>query len=120
MPYLRYHFPVSYVVHSLPHVIRIFLPWPSSVQFSRSVVSNSLQPHESQHPRPPCPSPTHLYVIPSIFTNITIYIQNNSLAFLNIVLKTMCSQIFYMSYFPSTFLKIKLQNMSPDSLKRIG
>ena len=30
----------------------------SSVQFSRSVVSNSLPPHESQHARPPCPSPT--------------------------------------------------------------
>ena len=30
----------------------------SSVQFSRSVVSDSLQPHKSQHPRPPCPSPT--------------------------------------------------------------
>ena len=30
----------------------------TSVQFSRSVVSDSLQPHESQHARPPCPSPT--------------------------------------------------------------
>ena len=30
----------------------------SSVQFGRSVVSDSLQPHESQHARPPCPSPT--------------------------------------------------------------
>ena len=30
----------------------------SSVQFSCSVVSNSLQPRESQHARPPCPSPT--------------------------------------------------------------
>ena len=30
----------------------------SSVQFSRSVMSNSLQPHESQHARSPCPSPT--------------------------------------------------------------
>ena len=30
----------------------------SSVQLSRSVVSNSLQPHESQHARPHCPSPT--------------------------------------------------------------
>ena len=29
-----------------------------SVQFSHSVVSNSLQPHEPQHARPPCPSPT--------------------------------------------------------------
>ena len=30
----------------------------SSVQFSHSVVSDSLRPHESQHTRPPCPSPT--------------------------------------------------------------
>ena len=30
----------------------------SSVQFSHSIVSNSLQPHELQHARPPCPSPT--------------------------------------------------------------
>ena len=29
-----------------------------SVQFSRSVVSDSLQLHESQHARPPCPSPS--------------------------------------------------------------
>ena len=29
-----------------------------SVQFSRSVVSDSLRPHESQPARPPCPSPT--------------------------------------------------------------
>ena len=31
---------------------------PDSVQFSRSLVSDSLQPHEPQHARPPCPSPT--------------------------------------------------------------
>ena len=30
----------------------------TSVQFSRSVVSDSLQPHELQHARLPCPSPT--------------------------------------------------------------
>ena len=30
----------------------------SSVQFSRSVVSYSLRPHERQHARPPCPTPT--------------------------------------------------------------
>ena len=30
---------------------------PHSVQFS-SVASDSLRPHESQHARPPCPSPT--------------------------------------------------------------
>ena len=35
-----------------------------SVQFSRSVVSNSLPPHESQHARPPCPSPT-----PRVYSN---------------------------------------------------
>ena len=40
----------------------------SSVQFSCSVVSNSLRPHETQHTRPPCPSPTpgvHLNSCPS-------------------------------------------------------
>ena len=30
----------------------------SSVQFSRSVMSDSLRPHQLQHARPPCPSPT--------------------------------------------------------------
>ena len=29
-----------------------------SVQFSHSVVSDSLRPHQSQHARPPCPSPS--------------------------------------------------------------
>ena len=28
----------------------------SSVQFSRSVMSDSLRPHELQHSRPPCPN----------------------------------------------------------------
>ena len=32
--------------------------------FSRSVLSDSLQPHESQHTRPPCPSPT-----PRVYSN---------------------------------------------------
>ena len=39
---------------TLPTKVRLV----SSVQFSRSVVSDSLWPHESQHTRPPCPSPT--------------------------------------------------------------
>ena len=30
----------------------------TSVQFSHSIVSNSLRPHELQHSRPPCPLPT--------------------------------------------------------------
>ena len=32
--------------------------WLRPVQFSHSVVSDSWRPHESQHARPPCPSPT--------------------------------------------------------------
>ena len=36
----------------------------SSVQFSCSVISNSLRSHESQHTRPPCPSPT-----PGVYSN---------------------------------------------------
>ena len=38
--------------------ISIYYVQFSSVQFSRSVMSNSLRPHESQHARPPCPSPS--------------------------------------------------------------
>ena len=34
------------------------LSWCTSAQFSRSVVPDSLQPHELQHTRPPSPSPT--------------------------------------------------------------
>ena len=37
----------------------------SSVQFSCSVVSDSLQPHGLQHTRPPCPSPT-----PRVYSNV--------------------------------------------------
>ena len=33
-------------------------PFSNSAQFSHSVMSDSLQPHEPQHTRPPCPSPT--------------------------------------------------------------
>ena len=43
---------------TLRAVFTCFFGYFNSVQFSRSVVSNSLRPHESQHTRPPCPSPT--------------------------------------------------------------
>ena len=68
-----------------------------SVQFSRSVVSDSLRPHEPQHARPPCPSPTPgvlsfesvmpsnylilsrpLLLLPSIFPSIRVF--SNELA----------------------------------------
>ena len=48
-------------------IVYLFIPllkgrhWGSfsfSIQFSRSVVSDSLRPHDPQHARPPCPSPT--------------------------------------------------------------
>ena len=56
-------FPMSYISHIY---LKLKLIWNwffhrlqfSSVQFSHSVVSDSLWPHESQHARPPCPSPT--------------------------------------------------------------
>ena len=49
-------------------LISIILIVFCSVQFSRSVVSDSLQLCEEQHARPPCPSPTprvHLDSCPS-------------------------------------------------------
>ena len=53
----------QYVKHELPDIqagrrARNQIVSLCSVQFSRSVVSDSLRPHESQHARPPCPSPT--------------------------------------------------------------
>ena len=53
----------NYVIWQMstrPTVVIIF----SSVQFSHSVVSDSLRPHESQHSRPPCPSQT-----PGVYSN---------------------------------------------------
>ena len=63
--------------HSLPDLLRISEPIPEwnnfvhrhmirsdQIQISHSVVSNSLQRHESQHARPPCPSPA-----PGVYSN---------------------------------------------------
>ena len=47
-------------MHRMGHVCCM-----DSVQFSLSVVSDSLRPHESQHARPPCPSPT-----PGVYPNL--------------------------------------------------
>ena len=47
------HGTFSRIDHILGHKLNL-----SSVQVSRSDVSDSLQPHESQQSRPPCPSPT--------------------------------------------------------------
>ena len=51
--------------------LEVYLPlqfsgrvWVGSVQFSHSVMYNSLWPHELQHARPPCPSPT-----PRVYSN---------------------------------------------------
>ena len=43
------------IAHSTQKLTNIKI---SSVQFSHSVMSDSLWPHKSQHARPPCPSPT--------------------------------------------------------------
>ena len=72
----------------------------SSVQISSSVVSDSLQPHELQHARPPCPSPTPgihpeyiksvmpsnhlipcspLLILPSIFQSIRAFSNESAL-----------------------------------------
>jgi len=53
------------VITFLPRSKHLLISWLqspstifSSVQFSHSVMSNSLKPHELQHARSPCPSPT--------------------------------------------------------------
>ena len=56
--------------HHLKTIIWLILPqndlslWLHSVQFSHSVLSDSLRPHELQHARPPCPSQT-----PGVYSN---------------------------------------------------
>ena len=58
----------SWDSHDCPGTETPFQCWadkiPCSVQFSRSVVSDSLWPHGLQHARPPCPSPT-----PRVYSN---------------------------------------------------
>ena len=56
----RTHFPCIPQGKSLSCLIRTL----SSIQFSRSVVSDFLQPNGLQHTRPPCPSPT-----PGVYSN---------------------------------------------------
>ena len=55
---------MSLVFNMLSRFVIGFLPRSSSVQFSHSVMSDSLWPHESQHTRPPRPSPT-----PGVYPN---------------------------------------------------
>ena len=42
----------------MSYILLSILNYMCSVQFSRSVMSDSVRPHESQHASPPCPSPT--------------------------------------------------------------
>ena len=56
---VTYHLQLLQNIGSIPHIVQYILePVFSSVQSSRSVVSYSLRPHESQHTRSPAPSPT--------------------------------------------------------------
>ena len=62
--YLEY-FHSSFSMNRHGYVVHFgFHNWYQSGQFSRSVVSNSLHPHEPQQARPPCPSPT-----PRVYSN---------------------------------------------------
>ena len=49
---------ISSLLGFLPIQVNTALSLEKWYQFSRSVMSDSLRPHESQHARPPCPSPT--------------------------------------------------------------
>ena len=58
---------MTYLLGISSSIVYLVVILISSVQFICSVVSNSLRPHELQHTRPPCPSPTpgvHLDLCP--------------------------------------------------------
>jgi len=73
----------------------------SSVQFSRSVVSDSLRPHESQHARPPCPCCIYL----NIFA-YALYFYSFRLTFKSMIYKLINLRIMfsYNSRYESKFL----------------
>ena len=52
-----YHLNESILYHRLQITYFTMSPFLNTVQFNCSVLSDSLRPHESQHTRPPCPSP---------------------------------------------------------------
>ena len=58
----KYNIGKIFVFYTFPFICSFvwLRPWYcfSSVQYSSSVMSNSLRPHELQHARPPCPSTT--------------------------------------------------------------
>ena len=56
--YFMYPLSVSFLSSSFLKLKYSWLIILCSVHFSRLVMSDSFRPHESQHPRPPCPSPT--------------------------------------------------------------
>ena len=61
-----------FILVEITHMLKLYFKqslkklniWFSSVQFNHSFMSYSLRPHESQHDRPPCPSPT-----PRVYSN---------------------------------------------------
>ena len=55
---------IIYVIKYRKFILLCVKYYQQSVQFSRSVMSYSLEPHKLQHTRPPCPSPT-----PGVHTN---------------------------------------------------
>ena len=63
--------------------------WWASVQFSRSVMSNSLRPHGLQHDRPPCPSPT-----PGVYSNSCPLSQWYHPAISSSIIPSFCLQSF--------------------------
>ena len=56
--------PNKFYLQNISHIYPLSFIISKWVQFSHSVVSDSLRPHESQHARPPCLSPT-----PGVYSN---------------------------------------------------
>ena len=96
-------------------LFRIYKRLFSSVQFSCSVMSNSLWPHELQHARPPCPSATPgvhpnpcplsvmesnhlilchpLLLLPSVFPSIRVFSNESALRIRWTEVKWSCSVV---------------------------
>ena len=71
----------------------------SSVQFRRSVMSNSLQPHGLQHARLPCPSPVHNQLLELAQTHVHPTISSSVVPFSSCLHSFTASGSFLMNQF---------------------
>ena len=71
----------------------------ASIQFSHSVMSDSLQPHGLQHTRPPCPSPATEFTHTHVYWVSDAIQPSHPLLFLHLLLQSFPASGSFTKYF---------------------